>query len=373
MEINSNKTKNQKVKSLNIQFLTSKKLYQNTIGVISPLIRWKDALRSKGFYVTIHYNLSSLNMSDLILIDSKFHRDLWELEFKKIKNDFLNLKIKCNKLIFFDTTDSTGCIQTEILKFVDVYWKMQILKNKNFYKEKLYGNRIFTNFYHNENKINDSNVLWSIPIEDDINLNKIKFAWNYGISDFSRYSNFKNYLFKSTHLGFFLNINKTLYNDKIGERKIDISGRFNIKYERETVQYSRLKLKKLLKSKIDTKKINKKQFYREIKQSKIIASPFGWGEICYRDFETFKHGGVLLKPDMDMIETWPNFYIKDKTYVSYSWDMKNVLEKIEYYLSNESMMQNIASEAQKNYQKYVYEDCACNLFVNHFSTLVENI
>ncbi len=357
---------------MKIQFLTSKKLYQNTIGVISPLIRWKDALSSRGFHITINYDLSSLNTSDLILIDSKFHRDLWELDFKKIENDFLYLKQKCNKLVYFDTTDSTGCIQTEVLKFVDAYWKMQILKNKNIYKEKLYGNRFFTNYYHNENKINDKNEQWSIPVEDDKNLSKLKSAWNYGLSDYSKYSNFKFFLFKFTHLKFFLSINKKLYDDKIRERKIDISGRFNTEYERETVQYSRIKLKEVLNNKIDTKKIRKKQFYKELQQSKIIASPFGWGEICYRDFETFKNGGVLLKPDMDMIKTWPNFYIKDKTYLSYSWDMKNVIEKIEYYLSNEIKMQIIASAAQKNYQKYIYGENAFNLFVNHFSTLVEN-
>ena len=38
-----------------------------------------------------------------------------------------------DKLIYFETTDSTGMIQAEILDYVDEYWKFQVLKNKNDY------------------------------------------------------------------------------------------------------------------------------------------------------------------------------------------------------------------------------------------------
>ena len=49
--------------------------------------------------------------------------------------------------------------------------------------------------------------------------------------------------------------------------------------------------------------------------SKLSKSPFGWGDICIRDFETFICHSCLVKPDMSLIETWPNYYIKDKSYV----------------------------------------------------------
>ena len=42
-------------------------------------------------------------------------------------------------------------------------------------------------------------------------------------------------------------------------------------------------------------------------------SPFGLGEITLKDFEVFS-GSLLMKPNMDHMLTWPNFYTKD-TYI----------------------------------------------------------
>ena len=32
-----------------------------------------------------------------------------------------------------------------------------------------------------------------------------------------------------------------------------------------------------------------------------MLSPFGWGEICYRDFEAALNGMLLIKPDMNTL------------------------------------------------------------------------
>ena len=36
----------------------------------------------------------------------------------------------------------------------------------------------------------------------------------------------------------------------------------------------------------------------------------GEREINYRDYESFLSGSVLIKPDMDHVDTWPNYYLK---------------------------------------------------------------
>ena len=41
--------------------------------------------------------------------------------------------------------------------------------------------------------------------------------------------------------------------------------------------------------------------------TKVVISAFGLGEIILKDFETFLTGGMLMKPDMSHMETWPNF------------------------------------------------------------------
>ena len=45
-------------------------------------------------------------------------------------------------------------------------------------------------------------------------------------------------------------------------------------------------------------------------------------------------GAVLVKPDMSHMEVYPNFYIKDKTYVSCSPGLEDLEEKILTILSN---------------------------------------
>ena len=49
-----------------------------------------------------------------------------------------------------------------------------------------------------------------------------------------------------------------------------------------------------------------------------VLSPFGYGEICFRDFEAVLSGALLLKPDCGHLETWPDIY-GEGTYVPLDW------------------------------------------------------
>ena len=42
---------------------------------------------------------------------------MWEEQKQVIFQQFVELKKNCNSLIYFDTTDSTGSLQTEILNY----------------------------------------------------------------------------------------------------------------------------------------------------------------------------------------------------------------------------------------------------------------
>ena len=65
---------------------------------------------------------------------------------------------------------------------------------------------------------------------------------------------------------------------------------------------------------INYNRIGRKNYLSELSKSKISVSPFGWGEIAYRDFETFLHKSILLKPSMSHISTWPKLYQENKDY-----------------------------------------------------------
>jgi len=96
--------------------------------------------------------------------------------------------------------------------------------------------------------------------------------------------------------------------------------------------------------------VPQKDYYRELSDSKIVLSPFGWGEVCFRDFETIITGGLLFKPDMSHLITWPNVYIPYETYIPLKWDGSDLLEKTEIYINNENERRRITQNAFEQYK-----------------------
>lgn len=81
------------------------------------------------------------------------------------------------------------------------------------------------------------------------------------------------------------------------------------------------------------------QYYNLMTRSKIVIAPFGYGEIAPRDIESASVGAVLLKPDMSHIETIPNIYKPDSTYLACNWDFSNANDKILSTLENWDVLQ----------------------------------
>jgi len=90
----------------------------------------------------------------------------------------------------------------------------------------------------------------------------------------------------------------------------------------------------------DGVKVPKSEYDRRISNSKIILAPFGYGEMAPRDTESAVCGAILIKPDMDYIETNPNIFKKNETYIACKHDFSDLQEKIDEILGN--------------YQNYLY-------------------
>ena len=153
------------------------------------------------------------------------------------------------------------------------------------------------------------------------------------LCDHGNFTHIKQKLFSIFKSKFFINSSNNFSSPSI-KRKLNLSCRIGLNYQRETVQFQREKISKLLKKYVETTKISRFKYLNEIKNSKYVVSPFGWGEICPRDFEIFMNGGILIKPDMKTIDTWPNWYISEKTYLPFNWDLKDFNKKIEFALNN---------------------------------------
>ena len=102
-----------------------------------------------------------------------------------------------------------------------------------------------------------------------------------------------------------------------------------------------------------TRKIPKTEYILEGQNSKSILSPFGWGEICGRDFEAIVYGATMIKQSMDHCVTYPNVYQPMETYVPLKWDFSDFEEVIKKSSSEE--YRKIAQNAQLYYKFYFTE------------------
>ena len=98
-----------------------------------------------------------------------------------------------------------------------------------------------------------------------------------------------------------------------------------------------------------------KQYMAEMKTAQMCYSPFGYGEICWRDFEALSVGTLLLKPDVSHIETEPDFFKAGETYVALRWDSADLAEKVDYYRANPGEARDIAQNAFLQIKKYFEE------------------
>ena len=349
---------------MNFQIITKTFEYSNKNSIIYPFLAFKKKLNNENFFFKISYSLDKLYYSDYILIDSKFHRNDWENNENKIYQDFDRLRKYTNNLIYFDTTDSTGMIQSEILDYVDEYWKFQILKNKYDYQKKYYGGRIFSDYYNSNFYVSDNSEIYSKYINDK-NLNKIKAAWNFGLADYSYQNKYFFYLRKYFLKNYFFFFKKK----KIKEKNLGLFAAFNYEYSRETISFQRKKIKSLL-GNLFSEKINDYKYHQLLEQSKFVISPFGWGELAYRDFEAFYNKCLLIKPNMDHLLTWPNFYIKNETYLDFAWDLNDLEDKIEKINLNRSEYDEISFNGYNNYNKYTSDINSGNYFVDRIRNLL---
>ena len=107
-----------------------------------------------------------------------------------------------------------------------------------------------------------------------------------------------------------------------------------------------------------------------LSKSKCAVSPFGMGEICFRDFETWNMGCILIKPFMDNVITYPNPYIYRETYFACNnnWDDLNDIIDVVLSLNN-----NEVKDINSNVRKTIIDMYSPQNFVTHFYNILANL
>ena len=332
---------------------------------LSFLLYAKSSLRAAGLDVQIYGGfVDSLSENkrtavDLEKIIEKKHYDIIGFAFHNSSTIYNNepelaqlltiAKVQSNKIVWFDTSDSCGSCQFQVLPFVDKYLKKQLYKDFSLYQRKVWGNRIFFEYYHNAFGATDEKISTEHQcLLKDEYAYKIALSWNVGLGDYLSPRFYK--IFDSKRFHFLHSFVKPSEN-----RSIDLHFRGSqqgtvVGFQRRLVM-NQFQIFSGIKTPNEKADANHKQYLCELKDSKSVVSPFGWGEICLRDFEAFVYGCILIKPDMSHVDTFPQYYIPYQTYIPMSWDVSD-LSTIALKIHNEyDDLSSIANKAQQLYRR----------------------
>ena len=336
-----------------------------------PLRLHRRALREMGVGVDFYFDVSErLWECDLLFLNSKWFRS-WNGDRRARLGEFLgNARERVGRVLWFDTTDSTGTTQFEVLPHVDGYYKSQTLADRIGYLRPYYGRRVYTDFYHRQYGVADDDESMEQEVAREEDLQKIHTSWSSALGDHG-YGATSTLYEKARGVGVPLGYS-VRFTSADRPRSRDISCRFGRGHARNTVRFHRDRLAEALEASfgVVTEKVPKRDYWAELKDARIVASPFGWGEITLRDFHTFINGGALLKPDMSHVETWPPLYVEGQTYLGHRWDMADLSAKVEQLRSGRCAVE-LARNGQSTYRRYLLSREGHLEFARRVAAIVE--
>ena len=98
-------------------------------------------------------------------------------------------------------------------------------------------------------------------------------------------------------------------------------------------------------------RVSQQEYFQRMYDSTLIVAPFGYGEMAPRDLEAAMFGSVLIKPDMSYIDTAPNVFVPNETYVPCKHDFSDLNEKIDMLLGDKELCSYIVSNARARYNE----------------------
>lgn len=247
-------------------------------------------------------------------------------------------------LVMLDYYAPTSSPHFAVLPFVDLYIKRQVLKDREMYQREYEGGFIFSDYVCGRYRFDlEDWKFGSTP--DPAHMHKLVAGWNLGVC-------FRNRML--LNLTGKLPLPWSLRPIEINRRV----GSLNRAGRQEWYQFSRAKLLEEIeplaskRRSTGTGRASAKRYFIELGLSKLTLSPFGWGEVCFRDYEAIACGSLLVKPDMSHLETSPDIYIPGETYVPIPWDFAGACDVCERYLRDPKAAKRIIRNGREVLREY---------------------
>jgi hypothetical protein len=269
---------------------------------------------------------------------------------------------KVGALVWCDNNAATGKFphgDQSLFSYVDLYAKKQLLKDRSLYKGAYYKRdwyiAKFYDRYYADILAGKTDLAEPIPGLADDEIAKLTLTWNHGLADYNdlpllprqRYRPYWPVARFRGKLG-----------DPAAPRPIDLSCRIGMNYSNPVVTQVRRETRRRVDaiaagSRYSIRasgRMTYRKYINEMVKTRTVLSPFGYGEICWRDFEVFLSGAALVKPRMDHIETWPDCsYDPGETYIPYNWDFSDFDEVISDALQIPDKTRAVAVNGQERY------------------------
>ena len=231
-----------------------------------------------------------------------------------------------------------------VLPEVDLYIKRQALRDRSAYQSPPPSGFVYADFVSRTWGFDLED--WSFgSVPDPAHGHKLVSGWNLGVA-----FRYRMLLAWSDRVSLPYGLRPIAINRRIGT--INRVGRT------EWYQFSRGKLVEAVAPVTDgvrttgLGRVSSKRYFAELASSRITLSPFGWGEVCFRDYEAVVLGSLLVKPDMSHLETSPDIYVAGETYVPIRWDFADAAEVCADYLSKPRECRRIIRNARAALRSY---------------------
>ena len=355
-----------------VHILSSGVATQNARAFILPLVLAKRALLARGWLIRVFSSITpQLVDCDALFVDGKVLDDVSDRARQKGVALLAEWGKHC-PIGYFDLSDSAVIVNPQALPFVTRYFKNQLPRDRSVLLRPLYGHRLYTDYYHSQFNVEDGELEeWSTPV-DQGGLEKLQIGWNAGLGNYGLLGpKAAELALKLT--GHYIYGPSPRFYSPARKRTVLVNCRMATAHRRETVAFQRRALAKVLADVVPVDRVSKRCYFRELRNSRIVLSPFGWGEINQKDFEAIIAGAAIVKPDLSHLETWPDYFEEGTTYVAHKWDLTDVQEKIDQLLGDDGYRFAIANEAQMRYKEYNSKRSGHHVFADRVASIANEI
>jgi hypothetical protein len=341
----------------------------------TPFSTYRFKLRKELKLISVHLLIRDVLRAPRLILSS-FDIIVLKISFRTDPSDAqrivrtIRTALKNTRILYFDGDDDL-CIQwPAILPYVDLYVKKHIFRDKNSYLQRFVGKsnlhdyvsdkfgysfseRDYGNYREGYTFITETSPM---PIDQ---LDKIKLGYNIALDRHIM----KVHRYVQHQLPPRVKENDIIFRGSVAQE--------NWSYHlRKDIEPILRRLEKTYQVIIPSRRVSPEEYYEEMIRSKICVSPFGYGEICWRDFEAILCRCLLVKPDMSHVETNPDIFRPYETYVPVLWDFSDLEEKLSYYLTHDEARQRIVAKAFSVLDEFYHRDDFIKLAADIFQVNV---